>query len=154
VTLQTTIAAPFRHTRKKGMRKNEIVYFYALDRKWMSSDQATSLLKRAEEDGLLKLDNGVYTVLFDPATIPIPIGFKPSSAIFTRDDPMQELISQIAKARGVQETEIVAEMNKIIKEQFDGNLLPPAALVLMAKKYGVSFTQYLDPFRETIKKGG
>jgi len=154
VTLQTTIAAPFRHTRKKGMRKNELVYFYALDRKWMSSDQATSLLKRAEEDGLLKLDNGVYTVLFDPATIPIPIGFKPSSAIFTRDDPMQELISQIAKARGVQETEIVAEMNKIIKEQFDGNLLPPAALVLMAKKSGVSFMQYLDPFRETIKKGG
>lgn len=135
------------------MRKNELVYFYALDRKWMSSDQANSLLRRAEEDGLLKLENGVYTVLFDPASVNIPIGFKPTSAIFTRDDPMQELILQIAKLRGVEETDIVAEMNKLIKEQFDGNILPPAALVLVAKKYGVPVEQYLDPFRENIKKG-
>jgi hypothetical protein len=153
VTLKTTIAAPFRHTRKKGMRKNELVYFYALDRKWMSSDQANSLLRRAEEDGLLKLENGVYSVLFDPATVTIPIGFKPTSAIFERNDPMQELINQVAKVRGVEETDIVAEMNKVIKEQFDSNILPPAALVLVAKKYGVPFEQHLVEFRENIKRG-
>ena len=135
------------------MRKNELVYFYALDRKWMSSDQANSLLRRAEEDGLLKLENGVYSVLFDPATVTIPIGFKPTSAIFERNDPMQEFIVQIAKVRGVQETDVVAEMNKVIKERFDGNLLPPAALVLVAKKYGVPYEQHIDPFRENIKKG-
>jgi len=153
VTLQTTVAAPFRHTRKTGMRKNELVYYYALDRKWMSTDQANSLLRRAEEEGLLKLENGVYSVLFDPATVSIPIGFKPSSAIFERNDPAQELIERIALAKGVQETVIVAEMNKVIKEQFDGNLLPPAAIVLLAKRYNLPFEDHLDSLRQSVKKG-
>lgn len=153
MTLQTTIAAPFRHTRKTGMRKNELVYYYALDRKWMSTDQANILLRRAEEEGLLNLANGVYSVLFDPATVTIPIGFRPSSAIFERNDPAQELIGRIAHKRGVPETEIVAEMNKIIKEQFDGNLLPPAALVLLAKKYGAPFEDQLDSLRQSVRKG-
>jgi hypothetical protein len=135
------------------MRKNELVYYYALDRKWMSTDQANSLLKRAEEEGLLKLENGVYSVLFDPATVTVPIGFKPSSSIFERNDPAQELIGRISRTRGVPETEVVAEMNKIIKEQFDGNLLPPAALVLLAKKYGIPFEDQLDPLRQNIQKG-
>ena len=135
------------------MRKNELVYYYALDRKWMSTDQANSLLRRAEEEGLLKLENGVYSVLFDPASVTIPIGFRPSSAIFERNDPAQELLGRIAHARGVPETEVVAEMNKIIKEQFDGNLLPPAALVLLAKKYGVPFEDQLDSLMQSVRKG-
>ena len=60
MTLRTTIAAPFRHTRKTGMRKNELVYYYALDRKWMSTEQANLLLHRAEEDGLIRQENGMY----------------------------------------------------------------------------------------------
>ena len=92
------------------MRKNELVYYYALDRKWMSTDQAAVLLRRAEEAGLIRLENGVFTILFDPATVTIPNGFKPTSAVFEANDPAQELIGRIVKARGVPETEVVAGM--------------------------------------------
>ena len=107
------------------MRKNELVYYYALDRKWMSTEQANLLLKRAEEDGLIRQENGVFSPCFDIAGIVIPIGFKPTSSIFERNDPVQELIGRIGKTKNLQETEIVAEMNRIIKEEFDGNLIPP-----------------------------
>jgi hypothetical protein len=152
LTLQITVAAPFKHTRKTGMRKNELVYYYALDRKWMSTDQATVLLRRAEEAGLLRQENGVFTILVDPATVTIPIGFRPTSAIFEANDPAQEMISRIVKARGVPETDVVAEMNKLIKEQFDGNLLPPAALVLLAKKYRVPYEDLRDTLTAALKK--
>ncbi|MDD1702431.1 MAG: DUF2240 family protein [Methanoregula sp.] len=152
MTLQITVAAPFRHTRKTAMRKNELVYYYALDRKWMSTDQAAALLKRATEEGMLKQDNGVFTISFDPATVTIPIGFKPGSAIFEKNDPSQDLIGRIAKARNVPETEIVAEMNKLIKEQFDGNLLPPAALVFLAKKYAVPYEDLRDALIVLLRK--
>ncbi|MFA5332757.1 MAG: DUF2240 family protein [Methanoregula sp.] len=152
MTLSITIAAPFKHTRKTGMRKNELIYYYALDRKWMSTEQANLLLHQAEEDGLLSQENGVFTPRFDLAGVTIPIGFKPTSAIFERNDPTQELISRIAKARNVQETEIVADMNKVIKEQFDGNLLPAAALVLLAKKDAVLFDDLMDALRQSMKK--
>jgi len=152
VTLEITVAAPFKHTRKPGMRKNELVYYYALDRKWMSTDQASVILKRAEEAGLLKQENGVYTILFDPAAVTIPIGFKPSSSVFEANDPAQELIGRIVKARGVPETEVVAEMNTVIREQFDNNLLPPAALVLLAKKYRVPYEDLREALVSSLKK--
>ncbi len=152
MTLRTTIAAPFRHTRKVTMKKNELVYYYALDRKWMSTDQANQLLRRAEEDGLLKQENGLYSPAFDAASVTIPVGFKPTSAIFERNDPMQELIGRIARARKVEETGIVAEMNTVIREGFDTNLLPPAALVILAKKYKVPCDDLRDSLRQALKK--
>lgn len=152
MTLEITVAAPFKHTRKTGMRKNELVYYYALDRKWMSTDQAAALLKRGEEAGLLSLENGVYTIRIDPSAVTIPIGFKPSSSVFDAHDPAQELIGRIQKARNVPETEVVAEMNKVIREQFDNNLLPPAALVLLAKKYRVPYEDLRDALLSSLKK--
>jgi len=153
VTLPITVAAPFKHTRKSGMRKNELVYYYALDRKWMSTDQANQLLRRAEEDGFLALENGIFTPRFDLAAITIPIGFKPTSAIFERNDPAQELIGRIAKAKNIQEIDIVAEMNKTIRDGFDGHLLPPAAVVLLAKKYNVPFEDLSESLRQSLNKG-
>ena len=153
MTLRITVAAPFKHTRKTGMRKNELVYYYALDRKWMSTDQANLILRRAEEEGLMSLENGVYTPRFDLAAITIPIGFKPTSAIFERNDPAQVLIGRIVKATTMQETDIVAEMNQTIRDGFDSHLLPPAALILLAKKYSVPFEDLSDALLQNVKKG-
>jgi len=131
------------------MRKNELVYYYALDRKWMNTDQANQLIRRAEEDGLLRLENGIYSPGFDSAEITIPIGFRPASAIFERNDPVQQLIERIAEAEKIQNTEVVSRMNALIKDGFDGNLLPQAALVILARKYGVPF----DDLREELRQG-
>ena len=152
MTLRLTVAAPFRHTRKTGMRKNELVYYYALDRKWMSTEQANLLLKRAEEEGLLGLVNGLYSPRFDIAGLTIPVGFKPTSGIFERHDPVQDLIGRIAQARSIEETEVVAEMNRIIREQFDMHLLPPAALVLIARDHNIPFDDLLDALKGAAKK--
>jgi hypothetical protein len=153
VTFKIAVAAPFKHTRKTGMRKNELVYYYALDRKWMSTEQANLLLKRAEEDRLIRQENGVFSPLFDVSSVIIPIGFKPTSAIFEQHDPSQELIARIARAKNLQETEIVAEMNRLIKDGFDGNLLPPAALVLQAKRENVPFEDLQDGLHQSVNKG-
>jgi hypothetical protein len=152
VTLRLTIAAPFKHTRKTGMRKNELVYYYALDRKWMSTEQANLLLKRAEEEGLLGLDNGMYSPRFDITGLNLPVGFKPTSGIFERHDPVEELIGRIARSGSLEETEIVAEMNRIIRDNFDTHLLPPAALVLLARQHGVPFDNLLDALKGAAKK--
>lgn len=152
MTLRLTIAAPFRHTRKTGLRRNELVYYYALDRKWMSTEQVNALLKRAEEEGLVGIENGLYTPKFDIAGLTFPVGFRPGSGIFERHDPVQELIGRIARARSSGETDVVAEMNRIIRERFDTNLLPPAALVLLARTGNVPFDDLLDALRGTVKK--
>jgi len=135
------------------MRKNELVYYYSLDRKWMSTEQAGVLLRRAEEEGLLHQKDGIFSPLFDTSSITIPLGFKPTSSIFERNDPLAEMIDRIAKVQTTTETDVVSEMNQIIKERFDGNLLPAAALVLLAKKYNVSFSDKQEALTGTLKKG-
>jgi hypothetical protein len=152
VTFRITVAAPFRHSRKTAMRKNELVYYYALDRKWMSTEQANLLLKHAEEEGLLVQDTGIYSVNFDISGVTIPIGFKPTSAIFERKDPVQEIIGRIATATGMQDTDVVAEMNKLIKDGFDNNLLPEAAIVIIARRHKVPFEDQLEAFQASVKK--
>jgi len=134
------------------MRKNELVYYYALDRKWMSTEQANLLLKNAEEEGLLVQDNGIYSPNFDISGVPIPIGFKPTSAIFEKKDPLQEVIGRIAKATGTQDTDVVAVMNKLIKDGFDGNLLPEAAIVIIAQRHKVPFGDKLEALITSVKK--
>ena len=149
MTLQLTIAAPFKHTRKTGMRKNELVYYYALDRKWMSTEQANLLLRRAEEDGLLEQENGVFSPCFDLAGIAIPIGFKPTSCDFRAERSGTEPDRADSRSgENVQEIDVVAEMNGIIKEGFDRHLLPPAALILIAKKYNVPFEDLREGLSE------
>jgi hypothetical protein len=135
------------------MRKNELVYYYALDRKWMSTEQANLLIRRAEEEGLLGLQNGMYSPRFDIAEITIPVGFKPTSSVFDQNDPAQELIGRIAQTKGILETEVVSEMNRIIKDQFDSNILPAAALVLLAKKYQVPFLDLREALIGSVKNG-
>lgn len=152
MTLRITIAAPFRHTRKAAMRKNELIYYYALDRKWMSTDQANQLLRRAEEEGLFSVDNGLYTPRFDISPVTIPLGFRPTSGVFEQHDPVQELIARIARARSIDETGVVSEMNRIIRDNFDNNLLPPAALVILAWEHQVPFDDLLDPLRAAVRK--
>jgi len=44
-------------------------------------------------------------------------------------------------------------MNAVIREQFGGNLLPPAALVLLAKKYGVPYEDLREVLIAALKKG-
>jgi len=135
------------------MRKNELIYYYALDRKWMSTEQANQLLRRAEEDGLIRQENGLYSPVFNMAEVTIPIGFKPTSAIFERNDVTQELLGRIVKERNVDETEIVAEMNLVIKDWYGTHLLPPAALVILAKKYNIPFEDLQGSLRQALKKG-
>jgi len=134
------------------MRKNELVYYFALDRKWMSTEQANLLLKNAEEEGLLVQDNGVFSPGFDISTVTIPVGFKPSSVIFEKKDPSQDLIRRIAQATKKEETEVVAEMNLLIRDGFDGNLLPEAALAIIAKRHNVPFEDKLEALKASVKK--
>jgi hypothetical protein len=152
VILKTTLAAPFKHTRKDSLQKSEFVYYFALDRKWMNIEQANQLLKRGQEEKLLEFSGGIVRPLFDPGTVNIPIGFKPGSGIFEKPDPLQDMIDRIAQGAKKPQAEVVAEMNRIVHERFDGKLRPEAAVVLVAKEYGIPFEDKIVALKESVLK--
>ncbi len=152
MTLIQTIAAPFRQSRKNKLKRTELVYFLAFERKWMSMAQAHQVISRAESGGLLASEGDMMSPLFNPATVELPLGFRPSSGIFTDEDPVTVLIERIANTTLRAETEITAELNRIIREDFDGFIWPQAAVILLAKRHRVAFDDILPALRENAVK--
>ena len=146
MSLSVTVAAPFKHTRKEKLQKSEFIFYLTIDRKWMSREQANQLLERAKAAGMVEVADGWVRPLLDLASIIIPVGFKPDSRIFESEEASQVLVGRIATTRGVPPAEVVAEVNRVIREGFDGNLRLPAAAVIVAKRYKVNF----DDLRESL----
>ena len=152
MSLEITLAAPFRHTRKDRLQKNDLIFYLVLDRKWMSREQATALLDRGIEKGLLTYTEGWITPRFDVSTVTIPLGYRPPATIFQEEDPVQELLQRIAARTNRPLTEVTAEANEILSEQFAGNLRIEAAVVLLAKKRKVPFEDLLEKLKEQVMK--
>ena len=144
MSFQVTIAAPFKHTRKDRLQRSEFIFYLTIDRKWMSRDQANQLLDRAREAGMVEVADGWVRPLLDLSSVVIPVGFKPDSRIFESEEASQVLIGRIASARGVPPAEVVAEVNRVIRQGFDGNLRIPAAAVIVARRYRIDFRDLQD----------
>ncbi len=138
--------------RKDRLQRSEFIFYIAIDRKWMNKEQANQLLERARTEGLIEMESGVIKPLFDLAEVSIPLGFKPTSDVLTKESPYEGLIGRIAAATRKQPQEVVAELHQVV-DHFDGNLRVEAAVVVLAKKYGVAFEDKLDFLtREVVKR--
>ena len=152
MSLSITVAAPFKNLRKDALKKHEFIYYLAIDRRWMNRDEAEALIKIAQEQGLLEAEDDEIRPTFDVKSVEVPLGFKPSSEIFSKRDHTQELIARIAEQRGTEPKVVVAEMNALIEDHFAGNLRVEAAIVLMARKYDVPFEDKLEFLKKTCLK--
>ncbi len=152
MTLKTALAAPFYHSRAQKLGKSELIYYYAFDRRWMDREQVDLLIHRGIEQHLLETDGEMYYPLFDLAEVQIPIGYKPSSSIFDAHDPFEQLLDRITSHTRKEPEEIIARMNQVITENFDGNIRPEAALVIVAKRNGIPVTDLLDPLKQVLLK--
>lgn len=152
MSLSITVSAPFKNLRKESLKKHEFIYYLAIDRHWMNRDEAEALIKIAREQGLLEGEGDEIRPTFDVTAIEVPLGFKPSSEIFSKRDHIQELIARIAEQGGTEPTAVVAEMNTLIEDHFAGNLRVEAAIVLLAKKYDVPFKDKLEFLKKSCVK--
>jgi hypothetical protein len=150
MSLEVTVAAPFRHLHKGQLQRSEFVYYLAIDRMWMSRDQAGLLLDLAVEQGLVDLRNGVVVPLFEVGEVTVPLGYRPGAEDFQRPDAERTLLARIAAATGRDEREVAAEANRLITERFDGQLRSKAALVLLARRHEVPFDDLLAALRDAL----
>lgn len=155
MTLEQTIAAPFKAMRKESLRPTEFIYFFAIDRKWMDRDQASLVVNLGKRQGLLREVGGVLVPSFDPAEVTIPLGFRPTNDIFNvRENACDLMMARIAEARGIEVSAVAAEVNGIVRESFDDHLRPEAALVIVARRHGVPFGDMLESLRQTLSGDG
>jgi len=154
VSLPVTVAAPFKHTRKDRLKKSEFVFYLAIDRKWMSREEAHRVLDRAAQEGLLEVTtDGWVRPLLDLSAVTVPVGFRPSSRILESVQPYQELIQRIAGKDGLSPAQVTAEVNRVMEEEFDGKIRVEAAVTLVAKRRGVPFEDLRERLTAEMMKG-
>ena len=154
--LEITIAAPFRHMRKTQLKRMDFLFYYTQDKKWLSSEQVRNLLPLAEAWGSIVRDeeNGMYTLNEELADVKIITGFRPTDAIFSEKppeaaDPVEALLDDVAKKTGQDKRDLGREM-EAIKKHFDGQLYTEAAVVVLARKYGVPTGKYQQALLKKI----
>jgi len=152
MTLKTTLAAPFYHSRVQKLGRSELIYYYSFDRRWMDREQVDLLLKRGIDQGLITTDGEFFFLAFDLAEVQIPIGYKPSSSIFEVADPVQQLMDRIASHDSLTPEDIASRMNEIIRDRFDGNIRPEGALVILAKMSGTPYLDLVPALRSDLLK--
>lgn len=152
MTLKTALAAPFYHSRAQKLGKSELLYYYAFDRRWMDREQVDLLIHRGVEQQLLGIEGEMYYPLFDLAEVQIPIGYKPSSSIFDAHDPFEQLLDRITSHTKMEPETIIAQMNQVISERFDGKIRPEAALVIVAKQNNIEVSDLLSSLKQALLK--
>lgn len=154
MTLRETVAAPFRHMRKGRLQRSEIIFYLAIDRKWMSREEAERVIEMAGEQGLITQEEGGFVPAFDLTEVTIPIGFRPAADIFDTKDPLRELLGRIAAATDRPVQEVAAEMNRLIEERFDGRLYPEAAALILARIHAVPTEDLRDALEQQVLAAG
>jgi len=148
--LETTIAAPFIHSQEGELSLARLVFYYHRDKNWLNPDEAKRMVALAERKGLLtRNEKGNFVPQPDLLTLRIPLGFKPSDAIFEKGDTnvIEELLEHISSVSGIEKKNLLQQIPPVL-EHFDNLIVDDAAIMILARKYGID----LAPYRENLIK--
>lgn len=133
MSLQVTVAAPFKGKGRTRMREQAFVVDLALDRNWVSPDQAKRLLELGTEQGLLRREDEEVSVAFDLESVTVPDGFSPDESVFQSRSPFEEILDALERA-GHERQPTVAAINSL---QSDLRVTADTAAVLYARQQGL-----------------
>lgn len=134
MSLQVALGAPFDSVGRAELTEQEIVVDLAVDRNWVSPDQAKRLVELGRKRGLLDRDGEDLRATFDVADVEIPEGYTPDERLFQERSPVEVVIEALEEA-GIDRREAVASINEL---QDRLSITAGAAAVLRARRAGLS----------------
>jgi hypothetical protein len=134
MSLQVAVAAPFERAGRETLTEQAIVVDLAVDRNWVSPDQAKRLVELGVQRGLLERDEDGLRATFDVQAVEIPDGYTPDERLFQERSPV-ELVIEALEETGIDRREAAASINDL---QGRLGVTAGAAAVLRARQAGVS----------------
>lgn len=133
MSLRVAVAAPFKGNGRTRMREQAFVVDLAIDRNWVSPDQAKKLADLATSRGLVEREDGELLATFDLDSVTIPDGFVPDETIFQQRAPFEEILDVLV-AEGRERQATVAGINTL---QDELQVTADTAAVLYARREGL-----------------
>lgn len=133
MSLEATVAAPFRGRGRDSLAESEFVVSLSLDRGWFSPNQAKRLLDVATGEGLVAREGGDLVPTFDTDEVEIPDGFVPDEDLLRARSVFEQVLEACVSA-GHDKREAVAGINRL---QRTLAVTVEAAAVLYAHRRGI-----------------
>jgi hypothetical protein len=111
VSLEVTVAVPFRQHGRDRLGEGEFVVALSLDRDWFSPDQAKRLVDIAAGRGVVERVDGDLVASFDPAAVAVPEGFEPDESVLREQSTFERLLDAVV-AGGEEKQAAVAGINR------------------------------------------
>ena len=126
------VATPFKKRGKSSLKISDFIFALSLDLKWGPPEKVRSLLREAEAEGMVKMDEQMVDALFDPAAVEVPLGFKPS----TEEGILDQGIRLLTSHTGLRRKEVIAAANE--KQDSLKKLVElDAVVLLLAREMGI-----------------
>jgi hypothetical protein len=146
MSLEATVAVPFRQEGRERLGDGEFVVALSLDRDWFSPDQAKRVVDVAIGRGLLARDDGELIAQFDPESVDVPEEFVPDASILREQSAFEKVLDRVTDA-GVEKQAAVAGINEL---QRDLGLTIEAAAVVYARREGVDVEDVAAAARRSV----
>ncbi len=134
MSLRVAVAAPFKRAGRETLAEQSFVVDLAVDRNWVSPDQAKRLVELGQKQGLLETEGDDLVATFDVSDLTIPEGFTPDETLFHERSPVEIVIDALVED-GIERRQAVASINTL---QQDLGITAGAAAVVRARQAGLA----------------
>lgn len=146
MSLEATVAVPFRQEGRDRLGEGKFVVALSMDRDWFSPDQAKRVVDVALSRGLLKRVDGDLVPQFDPDDARVPEEFTPDESVLREQSAFEQVLDGLLTA-GVEKQEAVAAINGL---QRDLGITIEAAAVVFARRKGVDVSEMAPKARQKV----
>ena len=146
MSLEATVAVPFRQEGRDRLGDGEFVVALSLDRDWFSPDQAKRVVDVALGRGLLEREDGELVATFDPDAVDVPEEFTPDADVLREQSAFEQVLDRVTDA-GVEKQAAVAGINELQREL---GLTIEAAAIVYARREGVDVADAAGAARNSV----
>ncbi|QKY19797.1 DUF2240 family protein [Halolamina sp. CBA1230] len=146
MSLEATVAVPYRQEGRDRLGDGEFVVALSLDRDWFSPDQAKRVVDVALGRGLLERDDGDLVATFDPDSVDVPEEFSPDADVLREQSAFERVLDRVTDA-GVEKQAAVAGINELQREL---GLTIEAAAIVYARRESVDVGETAGAARNSV----
>ena len=149
--LEVALSQLFRKKGKGSLTEKEFVFAASLDLRWFTPKEAQKFLDIGMESELLALDGDSIKATFDYKSVNVPKGYAPTTELLQSSVKPKgvflKIVDQISTTKDIPSKDVISLVNQTQDKM--GVDVEVAALIV-ARKYGLDISEYLDSVEEDI----
>ncbi|MFB6091802.1 MAG: DUF2240 family protein [Haloquadratum sp.] len=148
MSLEVTVAVPFKQDGTERLGEGQFVVALSLDRDWFSPDQAQRLIDVAAGRGLLAREGDDVVAQFDPADVDVPEEYEPDQSLLREQSAFERILDALVAA-GHDKQDAVAAVNE---KQRRLGVSVEAAAALYARQHDIDVADAARKAKESLRE--